>query len=182
MSRSHKIGDRIALDDIVPGDTIRFETKYTRPQEDTVELIVPMDSGLRRRVFCDTRKHAINSLPDTVTDAFVVSLTGDWTPGVDEKAEAEAIKDIQDKFAELFAEAETRFIGFKKGTVLSKQEGGRQHTYVKYGKDKWVWTETFMRGNDTFVTDSETLDTNDALYELYDYDAGELRGVTVFEP
>lgn len=176
MKRSHEVGDKIALDDIVPGDTIRFETKYTRAQEDTVELIIPMENGLRKRVFCDTRKHVINSFPDSVTDAFVVALIGDWTPGVDEEAEAE-----QDKYSRLHEEAEARFKAFKKGTVLSKQEGDRQFIYTKFGAEKWMWVEIFKR-DDTFITDTEFVTSNDTFYELYDFDAGEFTGVTVHEP
>lgn len=175
MKRSHEVGDKIALDDIVPGDTLRFETKYTRPQEDTVELIIPMENGLRKRVFCDTRKHAINSFPDSVTDAFVVSLTGDWTPGVDEEAEAEV-----EKYTRLHEEAEERFKSFKKGTVLSKQDGDRQYIYTKFGANKWMWVEIFKR-DDTFITDTEYVTGNDTFYELYDFDAGAFTGVTVFE-
>lgn len=179
MNRAHEVGDKIALDDILPGDTIRFETKYTRPQEDTVELIVPMDGGLRKRVFCDTRKHAINSFPDSVTDAFVVSLTGDWTPGVD--AGMEAHVEMQEKYERLHEEAEARFTAFKKGTVLSKQEGDRQFIYTKFGANKWMWVEIFKR-DDSYITDTEYVTGNDAFYELYDFDAGEFTGVTVFEP
>ncbi len=175
MTRSHEVGDRIALDDIEPGDKIRFETKYTRAQEDTVELIIPMEAGLRKRVFCDTRKHSINHFPDTVTDAFVVSLTGDWTPGAEED-----IVDGLEGNRKVKEEAEERFRAFKKGTVLSKQERDRQFIYTKFGKNKWMWVEIFKR-DDTFITDTEYVTGNDTFYELYDFDNGDFTGVTVFE-
>jgi hypothetical protein len=169
MTHSYKVGDKIALDDIIPGDTIRFETKYMRNQEDTVELIIPMEAGLRRRVFCDTRSHAINSFPDTVTDAFLVAPS----PERERLNEAEEFRLKYDKGLK-------NFRNLKKGSVFAIECSNNSGwlIYTKIKGNLWSLVETFTDGNGAQL---EYVDDVLAFENLYDPKSGNCYGLMTEE-
>jgi hypothetical protein len=161
---SYTVGDKIPLDEIMPGDTIRFETKYERPQEDTVELIVPMENDIRSRVFCDTRKHSINRFPDSVTDAYLVALS----PEREKANEDEA-------FTLKYNKGLKAFRNLKKGSVFALEcERGGWVIYTKIKGNQWSIVETFTDGTGAQL---EYVDDVLAFENLYDPASGNCYGL-----
>jgi hypothetical protein len=165
---SYTVGDKIPLHEIVPGDTIRFETKYERPQEDTVELIIPVENDIRSRVFCDTRKQSINHFPDSVTDAYLVALS----PEREKANEAEAFRIKYDRGLK-------NFRNLKKGSVFAiNPSTGCWLIYTKLKGDQWSVVETLADGSGARL---ECIDDVLAFENLYDPASGNCYGLMTEE-
>jgi hypothetical protein len=174
---TYQAGDKIALKDIVPGDKVRFQTKYTRDQTDTVELIVPLpDDNLRARAFCDINRKVINSFPDSVTDAYLLERSPDR-----ERLDAEEVLARQE--AEYRARVEdakeayamNAMYSLELGSTFFKDYESGWLVWTKIGKDTWKQVETFNYGGHEPTID--TLDTAEVFEEVYDEDSGNCQGL-----
>jgi hypothetical protein len=179
---SHHIyeeGDKIALDDIIPGDTVRFETKYERPQTDTVELIIPLDNPLRKRAFCDTRKNVINHFPDQVTDAYLVERSPE-RDALDEieRAKIEAATAAHDAAEAKMGKAFETFKSLSRGSVFAMDLGVGWIFYTKLKKNRWSAVETLADGDAQLTHE----DDYDVFQNLYNPESGNCYGLMNGQP
>lgn len=160
----YEVGDKIALSDIIPGDTIRFETKYARPQIDTVAFIFPQN-GLRGWVFLDERRHTINHFPDTVTDAYLVGRSPE-RDALDEKerAEIEAATAAHDAEEAKREKSFAAFQSLSRGSVFALDSDHGWLIYTKLKKNRWSLVETFADGTGAQLTREDDLDVFENLY------------------
>lgn len=171
----YEVGDKIPLSQIIPGDKIRFETKYQRPQEDTVEYIWPMEEGLRSRVFLDTRKHSINLFPDTVTDAFLIEKSPERAAL--EEAERVRMAEETAKFDAEETKREKAFATFKslsRGSVFATEYNGVWMLYTKLKKNRWSIVETFDNGQGAQLNHE---DDTYVFEQLYNEESGNCYGL-----
>jgi hypothetical protein len=171
----YKEEDKIPLSQIIPGDTVRFETKYMRPQTDRVDLIIPLeDDNLRSRAFCDPRKHVINHFPDQVTDAFLVERSPE-RDALDEieRAEIEAATAAHDAAEAKMDKAFETFKSLSRGSVFSLDLGVGWIFYTKLKKNRWSAVETLADGDAQLTHE----DDFEVFQQLYNPESGNCYGL-----